>query len=139
MFGFFKKIRRKRLIKRAFPQEWHFYLKRHLPMYRYLSEEKRKELENHTKILLAEKKFVGAQGFAVTDFMKVLVCAQASILLLSRKTDYFPNVETIVIYPHTFISRIQKNAGGGFHLEEPEPRVGSFVTKQEKLSFHGTM
>ena len=67
--------------------------------------------------------------------MRVLICAQAAILLLGRESDYFPHVETIVIYPSTFVSHLAKYAGGGFHLEEPEARVGEFCDFTREIVF----
>src|SRR2546429_755284 len=48
----------------------------------------RRELEGHVQVFLAEKYFEGCARLAITDQIRVLIAAQACILLLHRDTDY---------------------------------------------------
>lgn len=124
MFGMFKERRRDRLKAATFPSEWRKHLEAEMPLYKCLTEGDRAELEGHLKVLIGEKKFIGANGVTITDEMRVLVCAQAAMLLLHRKPHYFPNVDTIVIYEGAFVSNIKEDAGGGAFLEKPQARIG---------------
>ena len=55
-----------------------------------LSASDRTELLGHIQVFLAEKRFEGCGGFAITDEVRVTIAAQACLLLLHRRTDYFP-------------------------------------------------
>jgi len=54
-------------------------------------------------VFLAEKRFEGCGGFAITDEVRVTIAAQACLLLLHRKTDYFPGLLTILVYPLSYM------------------------------------
>ena len=56
--------------------------------------------------------------------MKLVIAAQACILLLHRSTDYFPHLDSIVIYPHPYVSKTQHRLPGGVIAEGTEARFG---------------
>lgn len=95
-----------------------------LPYYRALPLADQKELQDHIKVFLAEKSFVGAQDFEVTAAMRVAIAAHACVLLLHRETDYYPKVDTIIVYPSAFVSAIKQQATSGFVTESDVARVG---------------
>ena len=41
----------------------------------------------------------------ITDEVRVTVAGQASLLLLNRKTRFFPHLKTIYVYPHTYMAK----------------------------------
>ncbi|PIK14803.1 M90 family metallopeptidase [Halobacteriovorax sp. JY17] len=124
MFNWFKNRRRKKYLEMEFSKEWLDILNKEMPLYITLNEQDKRELEATLKILYHEKEFIGAHGLLVTEEMKVLICAEASLLLLHRPKDYFPNVNTIVIYETTFCSEIRQPLAGGFSLSKKEARIG---------------
>jgi Mlc titration factor MtfA (ptsG expression regulator) len=71
-------------------------------------------LEGHIQVFLAEKNFEGCGGFRITDEVRVVIAAQACLLLLHRETDYYPTLRSILVYPDTFIYRSRRR-------EEDEP------------------
>lgn len=128
MFERLKDKRRERLKAMPTPEAWRTLLDREMAVYKCLSPDDRAELEGHTKVLLAEKSFVGANGLVVTDEMRVLICAQAAMLLLHRTAHYFPNVDTVVIYEDAFVSNIREDMGGAY-LSKPQARIGESNAK----------
>lgn len=102
MFSLTKRRRRK-LRAAPFPPSWRSLLLERMPYYRRLREADQRELEGHALVLMREKYFEGCAGVAVTEEMKVLIAAQAALLLLHRDTDYFPWMRTMLIYPHSFV------------------------------------
>ncbi len=62
-----------------------------------------RKLEDGTRIILAEKDWEGVQGLALTDEIKVTIAGMASLLVLGFHRDYYPNVETIIVYPQGFL------------------------------------
>ena len=52
---------------------------------------KKLQLKKHIQVFVAEKTFIGCDGLAVTDDMRVTIAAQAC-LLLNRRSGYFPEL-----------------------------------------------
>ena len=123
MYGF-KKRRRNRLASREFPDQWLKIIKRNVPIYRLLSAADQKELQRHILIFIAEKLFEGCGGLPITDEIKVTIAAQACILLLHRKTDYYPGLSSILVYPRSYIAHSIQQLAGGVVAEGPEIRLG---------------
>jgi len=104
---FITKLRRNRMKNRPFPPAWERGLEC-VPLYRRLPEHDRKELKGHILVFLAEKSFEGCGGFEMTDETRLMVAAQACILLLHRETDYFPGLSSIIIYPDEYLAPLQE-------------------------------
>ena len=104
---FITKLRRNRLKNHPFPPAWEKGLEC-IPLYGRLPEHDRKELKGHIHVFLAEKSFEGCGGFELTDEARLMVAAQACILLLHRETDYFPGLSSIIIYPDEYLAPLQE-------------------------------
>ena len=104
MLGFFKDRHRKRLKARPFPDEWLKIIKRNVAFFERLSAKDQAELLDHIQVLLAEKNFEGCAEQEITDEVRVTIAAQACLLLLHRRTDYFPRLLTILVYPSTYLA-----------------------------------
>ena len=89
-----------------------------------LSPEDGAELEGHIQVFLAEKKFEGCAGLEITDEMRVTIAAQACLLLLHRETDYFPDLDVILVDPHTYVAKTSSLLGGGVALADEQARLG---------------
>src|SRR5437868_1953090 len=114
--GLFKRHRRKKLASEPFPPGWRQILLTRFPLYERLSEADQRELESHILIFLAEKRFEGCGGLAISDDIRVSVGAQACLLLLHRPTDYYPELKTILIYPTTYFAQaIHRSESGVIH------------------------
>jgi Mlc titration factor MtfA (ptsG expression regulator) len=109
MLGFFKRRRRNKLRIAAFPEAWRTYLVQKFPIYARLNAADRKELEGHIQVFLGEKEFEGCGGFEITDEVRVLVAAQACLLLLHRETDYYPDLRSVLIYPEPYVAKTRWN------------------------------
>ena len=65
------------------------------------------------QVFLAEKPFIGCDGLEVTDEMRVTIAAQACLLILNRRTDYFANLRQILVYPGAFlVDRVHTDGAG---------------------------
>ncbi len=119
-----KERRRRRLRERPFPAAWRSALEDSVPLYRRLPPVDREELHGHIQVLLAEKHFEGAAGLDVTDRMKLVVAAQAGILLLHRPTGYFTELVSVLLYPTEYGVREEIEAEDGLVEEVDETRAG---------------
>ena len=59
--------------------------------------------EGIVNLLLAEKHFEGADGLEVTDDMKLCIAGQAALLQLRADADYYPGLDTVLVYPEPFV------------------------------------
>ena len=120
----FKTFRRKRLARRQFPQDWLKILEKNVPLYNRLNTEDKTELRRHILIFLNEKYFEGCGGLEITDEMRLTIAAQACILLLHRKTDYYPRLSSILVYPTAFVTRRARHLPCGVISEDPQVLLG---------------
>jgi MtfA peptidase len=120
----FKGRRRRRLRERPFPSEWREILARKLPYYRCLPPGDRRELQGHIQVFLAEKYFEGCAGLTITDEIRVLIAAQACILLLHRDTDYYPGLKTVLVYPAQYLADDRSVGPAGVVTEATVRRSG---------------
>src|SRR6478672_11018858 len=103
MFGTLKKWRRERLDKSPFPAEWLGILQERVPYYGLLSPDEQAELQKLIRVFLAEKKFEGCGGLEISDEIRVTIAAQACILLLNREHDYYSGLDSILVYPSSYL------------------------------------
>lgn len=120
----FRRRRRRRLRREPVPVQWGEILERRFVLFRRLDRGDREELLGHAQVLLAEKSFEGCGGLDVTEEMRVLVAAEASVLLLHRDVDYFPALSSILLYPEAYLVPTQFEAGGGLVVEETVDHIG---------------
>ena len=110
-------LRRDRVRRQAFPPAWRDILRRRMPAYTRLPPDLQLQLRKHIQVLLAEKPFIGCAGLEVTDEMRVLIAAQAALLLLNRRADYFGNLRQILVYPGAFVVERSQADGSGLTHE----------------------
>jgi Mlc titration factor MtfA (ptsG expression regulator) len=103
IFGSLKQRRWRRLRAQSFPKHWLAIIKRNVPFFHRLSANDQGELLGHIRVFLSEKSFEGCSGLELTDETRVVIAAQACLLLLHRKTDYFPRLLTILVYPSSYL------------------------------------
>jgi Mlc titration factor MtfA (ptsG expression regulator) len=94
---------RRRVWAQPFPARWRRVLQRRVPIVQRLPADLQLQLKKHMQVFIAEKAFIGCGGLKVTEDMRVVVAAQACLLLLNRPADYFRNVRQILMYPQAFV------------------------------------
>jgi Mlc titration factor MtfA (ptsG expression regulator) len=119
----FKKWKRRRVSQRPFPELWLKILADNVPFYKHLPDDDKKELQRHVQIFISEKYFEGCNGLTITDEIKVTIAAQACILLLHRKTEYYPGLYSIFVYPKAYVAR-SKHIDDGIVAEGLDVRLG---------------
>jgi len=124
IFGFLKQRRRRWLQAQPFPKEWLVTIRRNVLFFHRLSASDQAELLGHTQVFLAEKRFEGCDGLEITDEVRVTIAAQACLLLLHRKTDYFPRLLTILVYPSTYLAEDRRHVHGHVWQEGKMARLG---------------
>ena len=140
--GFRKENRRKRLRNRPFPAGWLDIMNRNIGFFRRLSSSDQTELLGHVQVLQAEKLFEGCAGLELNDEIVITIAAQACLLLLHRKTDYFPRLLTILVYPSSYaveenrpIDQLVWEEGKTMRLGETGRQHGSMVLAWDAVKF----
>jgi Mlc titration factor MtfA (ptsG expression regulator) len=119
--------RRLRLQRAPFPPAWRRYLWR-WPLYRHLPPVLQQRLQKMVQVFVAEKPVIGCQGLQVTDEMRVLIAAQACLMVLqlhaSAGTAPFPELRQVLLYPHPFVVQASHTQPGGVVSSGQEIRLG---------------
>ncbi len=115
--------RRTTLLNTPVPDSWRDILNQEFALYRRLPAADRRRLEGQINIFLDEKVFVGCNDMQVDERVKLLIAAQACILILRKPTNYYPGFETILVYPDTYVVPVTQR-DGILHSESVSVRSG---------------
>jgi len=102
-FPWSKSQHRRELLASAFPADWLQTLTANVPVYSRLTNTQQQTLRDTARILVAEKSWEGAAGLTLTDEIKVTIAGHAAWLVLGFDGEYFPNIETVIVYPQGFL------------------------------------
>ncbi|HEY5800682.1 MAG TPA: M90 family metallopeptidase, partial [Burkholderiaceae bacterium] len=126
--------------RQPFPPAWRDILKRRFPYFRTLPADLQLQLKKHIQVFLAEKKFIGCAGVVITDEMRVLIAAQACLLVLRREGDLYPALERVLVYPGAFaVERDSTDDIGLVSKERRELAGESWGDGQVILSWQDTL
>ena len=95
-----------------------------MPYYDLLSGEEQSELRKLIQVFLAEKRFEGCGGLEITDEIRVTIAAQACMLLLNRAHDHYAGLDSILVYPSSYLAPSQFMDDAGVVHEGDEGRLG---------------
>ena len=104
---------RQKVVKRPFPSSWRIILKQRMPYFRSLPTDLQLQLKDLIQVFIDEKEFIGCDGIVIDDEMRVTIAAQACLLLLNRKTNFYPKLKQILVYPSVFIVKGHEQHIGG--------------------------
>jgi len=113
MFNWFRKRARKKVLETPFPQNWRDILTDRVAYYSYQSEMEKAYLEELIQYFIAEKNFEGCGGLEITDEIKVVIAAEASLLVLGLPSFQYKDLKSVLVYPTT--------------ITLPERRPGAFT------------
>lgn len=102
MLGWIRALKRRRLRRRLFPENWLAILDRRVPFFRELEQPHRQRFLNDLKVFVWSKHFEGAGGMEITDEVRVVVAASAVRLTLNLDLSYYDRLTEIVVYPHIY-------------------------------------
>jgi len=105
-----REYQRNKIRRQPFKKSWRKIIQRRMPYFGQMPTDLQLQLKQHIQVFLAEKNFVGCNGVEITDEIRITIAAQACLLLLNRKTDFYPKLQTILVYPRAFVKE-QQNMG----------------------------
>lgn len=124
MFAWLKRRRRARLLSEPFPRVLRDGLDREVALWRSLSEEEKRRVEDDLRVFVGERAWEPCGGMDLTDERRAMIAAQACILVLGRTVDAFDHVRTILVYPERFIAAEAEEDGLGVVTESADDREG---------------
>jgi Mlc titration factor MtfA (ptsG expression regulator) len=104
---YWREYNRKKATSAPFKKEWRAIIQQRMPYFKTMPAHLQLQLKEHIQVFLAEKKFIGYNGIVISDEIRVTIAAQACLLLLNRKTDYYPKLKSILVYPSAFVKQHQ--------------------------------
>lgn len=115
--------RRRALRLQPFPENWRRLLEDNIPLYRLLPLDLQNQLHGLVSIFLAEKQFIGCRGQQINDRVKITIAGHACLLLLNRQTKLYPRLNSIYVYPQSYVVDT-KHHDNGFVFEGKDIRLG---------------
>jgi Mlc titration factor MtfA (ptsG expression regulator) len=124
VFSYFKRRRRRKLANQPFPADWLEMLADRVPFWNFLDPSEREKLQRHILVFLGEKHFEGCASFEITEEVRVLIAAQACLLILNQETDYYPRLTSILVYPSSYYVDEEETHPDGTISSSRETRSG---------------
>ncbi|MDT7536729.1 MAG: MtfA peptidase [Actinomycetota bacterium] len=115
-------MRRRRV---GLPPDGRQIVAQHLSVWPSLDDDEQQRLLQVTDELLSRKRWEAAQGFELTDTVRVVIAAQAALLVLNLSTDHYRQVSGIVVHPTTVTtSGVRPGPSLGTVTSDPLPVLG---------------
>lgn len=127
-----------------FDPAWRTVLEGDFEHWRYLSDSERERMEMLVARMVHRTRWEAANGFALTEQIRVLVAAQASMLLLGLDLDEYPFLTSVIVHPSTVRLHGPYSVGNGLHSSATRTLAGQAqyrgpVTLSWRAARHGAM
>lgn len=124
MFAWWRRRRRRKILSEQIPEEWHDILERYVEYFSAFTDEERKRFIDIVHVIVDEKYWEGCNGFEMNDEVKVVIAAQAALIVLGMHEQYYDNVKTILVYPTSYVAQDTDVTEDGFEIEVVSNRFG---------------
>ena len=121
---YWQEFQRNKIRQRPFKKQWRKILSQRVPYFRKMPADLQLQLKQHIQVFIEEKNFVGCNGLPITDEVRVTIAAQACLLLLNRKTNVYPKLQTILVYPRAFVRQQQQVNNDGLQFTQRQALAG---------------
>jgi Mlc titration factor MtfA (ptsG expression regulator) len=118
IFGWWTQLRRKRLKSQPLPERWREVIEASVVDYAQLTDEERRSIEDYVRVFLPEKNWEGCGGFELTEEVQVAIAANVALLVLGLGEEYFDHVQSILVYPDTYVAPHSLHAHDGLVVDE---------------------
>ncbi len=113
-------VRRKlrKALRTPFPEAWRELLAARTRWWATLSDAERARMEDLVRMFLADKTFEGTRDFEPTEEMRVMIAAQACLLILGLDFAYYDDVASIIVAPTVIRQRGPRHLDRGIFSDE---------------------
>ncbi len=99
-----RRLRQRRALEaKPFPRRWRQLLRRRWALYRHLPPEVRMQLQRQLQVMMDGTTFYGCNGLEVTEEMRLLTLAQASLMYNNVSHDRLADYPNVLLYPNAFV------------------------------------
>jgi Mlc titration factor MtfA (ptsG expression regulator) len=128
VLSYFRKRRRGRVLGEAARAGVALALAPKLAAWQLLNDAERDRLCDLTLVMIVEKRWEGCAGLQLTEHMRMIIAAQAALLLVGFEIDpltdpVYPNVQEILVYPTGYFATTQRRDALGV-VHEGSPNLG---------------
>ncbi len=109
---------------RAFDPRWHALLERDYEHWAMLDDSELARLRELTAEFVHRTRWEAANGFVLTEDHRVVIAAQASMLLLGLDLDEYPHLTSVIVHPSTVRLRGDHAAGAGLRSTGTQTLAG---------------
>lgn len=129
MFHWLTERRRRHLLEQPFPAAWAEIVEREVPIVCRLEPGLHARLRELIQVFVHEKHWEGCGGLALGDEHRVVIAAQACLLLVGvNNHDLFAEAVSILVYPSTVV--IPRRTRGVFELPPTAPEQPTAILGQ---------
>jgi MtfA peptidase len=107
------------------PDDWEATTARTVALWHLLDADERDLLAERVERIVGGKRWEAARGFTLTDDMRVVIAAQAALLILELDADAYRDVQSIIVHPTTVIVRGPRpGPAAGLMTDAPTTVIG---------------
>ncbi|MDT7570692.1 MAG: MtfA peptidase [Actinomycetota bacterium] len=107
------------------PTEARDIVARHVAVWALLDDDDRERLLHIADDLMSRKRWEASRGFVLDDTVRVVIAAQAALLVLELGTDHYRQVSSIVIHPSTVVTTgVRPGPSLGTVTSDPQAVLG---------------
>jgi Mlc titration factor MtfA (ptsG expression regulator) len=121
----FERLRRwSRRAVPSFDPAWRPMLEQDFEHWNLLDRHEQRRMEELVAAFLHQTRWEAANGFVLTDDIRVLISAQASMLLLGLEIDEYSQVTSVIVHPSTVRLHGEHALGGGLRRSGTQTLAG---------------
>jgi len=128
MFGFLTRLKRsfaaRRLRKTRIPEQYWQNAVSRVEVLRHLGQAEQHRLRVLASQFLHTKTISGAAGLFPDENLRILIAAQACLLILNLDMSYYDGWHEVIVYPDTFVVRRETYDAAGLVREVPQALGG---------------
>jgi Mlc titration factor MtfA (ptsG expression regulator) len=124
VLGWLRSRRRQAIQERPVPAAWREILRKGVRQTDWLDEDQAARLLGWIAVFLEEKRFEGCRGFDITDEVRVVIAAQAGLVVLGFPDLWLDGLKSVLVYPGDYLVPRSMPLTGGGELEWQEARLG---------------
>ena len=118
-------VRRRRRALAVLPDDWEAIVARTVALWHLLDADERERFADRLERIVVGKRWEAARGFTLTDEVRVVVAAQAALLILGLEVDAYRDVQSIIVHPTTVTFRgARPGPASGLMTDEPLSVIG---------------
>jgi len=118
-----RELKRIQLRSQPLAPKYLHILQTEFPLYLRLPIALQCKLAGHIQVFLDEKDIIGRNNLEINDKIRVLIAAQACLLILNRPGNYYPGFRSILVYPNTYVASSSRTEGM-LHMTVTSIRAG---------------